>query len=677
MFRNRSFAIALSALAIGGMMAGCAQEIGDIDRTQPDILDKDDFRTGEWYMRVTVSDVPATSDALFEGYTLDMEKVVFDITDGALMAYRSYEFIPGVSNEAGFDADGNTVPTDLFDDTYDTDRYADQVVAAFPITDHFDIQRSYNSSTGEQSNVISENRSDRPWYERDYMRVNWANTVAGSWYVLGNSFGFAQYESEGSPNGDVIRFERDEDGNLEYFDFVTNYTVSPSLYGCYGYLLGWGLGDCADQRVEIRTSFLRVPDQADYEPAAYDDAAMNKFGYFRTERLSYDDRDGVRQSSQIHLANRHPMFRDNFELDADGVIVRDEDLRPISRPFADRTLNPVVYHISSGFPQEIMDYAAGMASEWDRAFRRAAAAAQNNGDDSGWESMQPMFILCSNPIEEAPIYPADADEATRNRCLRDGAFQWGEEVLIGDLRANVAYWIDQPQMSGPLGYGPSAADPETGEIISGTAYVYGGSVDTYAQYATDLVRWVNGDFTDDDITSGAYVRDRILSSRDGRIDPRASAFQSNPALALQEIPADPIDLMPEGLAQQRVFELRADLADGEFDMIGRNPNADRIRLQRIADSGFDELLVDTEWVAGMGLNPNVEMDEDTFQSIRPSQFFLENTISSLRARPRSYTAGHRLHPHGTDNLDDSILGIAERLRGPRPTTRRCTRRSAV
>ncbi len=37
----------------------------------------------------------------------------------------------------------------------------------FPIKAHFDIKRDYNAATGEQTNVIVENTTDRPWYDRE------------------------------------------------------------------------------------------------------------------------------------------------------------------------------------------------------------------------------------------------------------------------------------------------------------------------------------------------------------------------------------------------------------------------------------------------------------------------------------------------------------------------------
>ena len=51
-------------------------------------------------------------------------------------------------------------------------------VFAYKITSHFDRQRDYNPATGEQTNVLLENTTDRPWYQREYMRVDWRSNVA-------------------------------------------------------------------------------------------------------------------------------------------------------------------------------------------------------------------------------------------------------------------------------------------------------------------------------------------------------------------------------------------------------------------------------------------------------------------------------------------------------------------
>src|SRR5262249_48741454 len=52
-----------------------------------------------------------------------------------------------------------------------------QVVYVYPIISHFDIRRDYNPTTGEESNVVVENASDRPWNEGKYFRVDWSRTL--------------------------------------------------------------------------------------------------------------------------------------------------------------------------------------------------------------------------------------------------------------------------------------------------------------------------------------------------------------------------------------------------------------------------------------------------------------------------------------------------------------------
>ncbi len=83
----------------------------------------------------------------------------------------------------------------------------------------------------------------------------------------------------------------------------------------------------------------------------------------------------------------------------------------------------------------------------------------------------------------------------------------------GDLRYSFLYWVDRPQPGGPLGYGPSSADAESGEIISAAAYIYGASLDNYAQYAVDSIRLANANLDPDDFLAGKTISDVL--ARDG------------------------------------------------------------------------------------------------------------------------------------------------------------------
>ena len=103
----------IAALLASAAAAGCAQDIGDIDRTEPNRVKKSDLTEGAWFMHQKIVDVPATtgSSNIFEGLMMETDKVVFVVEENYLMAYRSYPILPG--------SDGNTV--DGANNIYDYD----------------------------------------------------------------------------------------------------------------------------------------------------------------------------------------------------------------------------------------------------------------------------------------------------------------------------------------------------------------------------------------------------------------------------------------------------------------------------------------------------------------------------------------------------------------------------
>ena len=138
---------------------GCAEERAPIDRTQPNSIKKAYF-AGEWYYQRTVVDVPASSGFTFVGNSGEMEKIKFDLQEGFLYVRRTTEFIKNADDK---NAKGN--------------KFSGEVVGAFRVLSHFDIRHAYNSTTGEEMNVLEENSFDRPWYEREYVRVDWSNNL--------------------------------------------------------------------------------------------------------------------------------------------------------------------------------------------------------------------------------------------------------------------------------------------------------------------------------------------------------------------------------------------------------------------------------------------------------------------------------------------------------------------
>ena len=141
---------------------GCGFNLGDVDRTQPDKVKKGMFQDGKaWYFRQTIIDLPATSGISFIGEQGSTYKIIWQIDERFIYAYRAHEQLKGGEQYAQRPGVA----------------YRGTPVAAFAIQSHFDVQREYNPSTGEQTNVISENVMDRPWNEREYMRVDWSNNL--------------------------------------------------------------------------------------------------------------------------------------------------------------------------------------------------------------------------------------------------------------------------------------------------------------------------------------------------------------------------------------------------------------------------------------------------------------------------------------------------------------------
>lgn len=474
-----------AALAVGVALSGCAEPVEDIDRTQANLLRKSDLE-GEWYMLQTVVDLPPTRGFTFIGETGALERVKWVLQQDLLVGYRSYEKVRGAqspSTDRGFDG-------------------TDAPIAAFTILEHVDVRRDYNPSTGEQSNVIVEDSQDRPWHERAYVRVDWSRNLAQSFDFAvpvdqAASVGYFVDEAQGGP--EAFYRETDADGRMQYFDVVGKLLVEPWEDGCiYAW---WGLAatDCAAGEVAIRTSFARVKPERRYEPFHYSDQLMSRFGYFRTEYFTLDEQRGVTDAGRRYLINRHDIWEESYT--ADGT--------PI--PIAERTLRKVPYYLSEAFPDDDLLLAASQATfdQWNDALHEGLRALL------GKDELPPVFVMCHNPV-------AEGDDAA---C---GAV--GFSPRIGDLRYSVLHWVDEESLDGPLGYGPSAADPITGEIIAGKAYVYGAAVNTYASYAVDMVRWFNEQLDFEVLIGGQHFSDEVVERLLGKPD------VAKPAAGLDRVP---------------------------------------------------------------------------------------------------------------------------------------------
>lgn len=604
------------------VFAGCAQNVGDIDRTQPNRLKKSTLINSDWFMAQTIVDAPTTSMFTFVGETSSLERVRWEVTRDMLVAYRAY---PKIAN------------SEAPDQLERGDDFTESPVAAYPILAHFDIQRSYNTATGEQSNLLVENMSDRPWFERDYMRVDWSRNLVTNFDFIStpayiNGVSYFVPEEQGGP--DAMVREYDKQKRLNYFDMVGKIHVEPDFWGCLFSYYNWSAEDCTAAEIKVRTSFMKTPKVREYEPLQYPDRMMSKFGYFRTERFGFDPWRGVQQSNRLLLANRHPIWEQVWQRDEQGEILKDKDGRMIPLPMAKRVAKPIVYYASANMPAEIWETSKVVANSWNNAFRQTVATSKQIPLDQ----VGAMFVVCHNPV-------AADDDAI---CGEEG-----KVIRMGDIRYNHMVWVDRYTQAGLLGYGPSGADPLTGEIVFGSAFVYGTAVDSYAAYATDLVRLIQGKLTEEDLQTASYIKDEIL--RRLKDDPARPKVTRASALKGKKASRGINELMGKRRAKKWQTVKRRGLEAGR-------PGHTQQVMQKIAQSGLEHRLLDKEIIIGKTRgrfgHPNRPLDDKTRAAIAPSTWASPHHMKMRMERDR-YAAKKNLYLKHF--ADDAVLGLAREL----------------
>jgi hypothetical protein len=119
---------------------------------------------------------------------------------------------------------------------------------------------------------------------------------------------------------------------------------------------------------------------------------------------------------------------------------------------------------------------------------------------SGADKIPDVFVLCHNPVIET-------DDAA---CGKPGLL-----ARVGDIRYNMVNILPNPQTPSPWGIMVDADDPLTGEKISTSVNEWGHVLDIASQGTEDLLRWINGEINDDQIASGAYLKQWVEASKLG------------------------------------------------------------------------------------------------------------------------------------------------------------------
>jgi len=419
------------AIACALALGGCADDRGSISQVQTNVVSKDIF-DGSWYISSTVIDVDyeASSLGTYEGDSADdwsltnnpwnqrainynIARIRWVIDENFLYAYRDYELVQ-MTQDDGDPAGEPTDPTKL-----------GEPLAVYAIESHFDLQRAYNPTTGEEMNVLTENATDKRWYERKYMRVDWSQNLSTS-YLFGTRelyelFGYFRREpagfqlEEGSifPESWKPTFrrnscagwddtsegceaqDRDHAGDyakdeLYYMSFVNQEIFTPGdVPDPFGRgIVPWCAsvyGDapqCTSNLVTVRYSFLKRSPLRQYDPLDYpDETHHGHFAYFRNERPVFDQSsdpgDPQREVTDAWntTINRHNIWRQWFDADGNRL------------PYTDRDIRPIAYYTTSDMPYHQIKSSFQIASDWNvifmemvRRLRGIDLPADGNGD---------------------------------------------------------------------------------------------------------------------------------------------------------------------------------------------------------------------------------------------------------------------------------------------------------
>lgn len=629
---NRLLSTVLVALA-----AACGSERPAIDRVQPNAIDKSLF-AGEWYYQRTVVDAPAASTFTYIGSTdhAGLTRIRFDLQEDYLYARRTTEFVEGA-------------------DLADRDDYEGEVVAAFRVESHFDIVRDYNATTGEELNVITENTVDRPWHERAYVRIDWSENLVHNYRL---NFERLSIESvpyfvqaidpeTGRPHPDAPYFEPDQ----SYFDitsriFAKARTVDIRGYGPFAIcrLRDYALTECGPGEYSIRHSFAKIDPERQYKPLPYKGKQTEVFGYFTSDRLRYDAKTGIREQGRARFLTRHNLWQRWFDDEGKEI------------PPKDRALRPIVYHVNKDFPDDLKPVAHEVADQWNDVFSDAVRALGHEPDGR-------VFILCPNN----PVRSGDPEAC--------GAP--GHSPRIGDLRYSFMAYIPKYMKYGLLGLGPSNNDPETGEIISGMAYVYHHN-NLAAYRVQEMIELLNGTRNPKKFVDGVDLSkwlDTVDASPEesGRLHGLADAEHMVSKIAhgpaAQAWGGERQPPTAEDEAQQKSMGFDRWLAPTLDVMYQRgiangSQHAPEALLANLKDSYIEGLLLDEEMLLAGGRAPGAATTEETVNAVSVARGgFGERVKREEKLRLELAEADNMFLP---EMADDALIGLARELRGEDP-----------
>lgn len=435
MHAGRFLALLGASCTMTAGLSACGPRAEDINRVQPGYVRKAIFQTEhDWYYRRTIAKSETTNAIAVEGHgDIFLDRIRWEIQEDLLIAYKPYEAIPGAQTQ---EWEGNTF-------------FKGTVLGMWPISSHFDIQRSYDPATANETNVIDENQSDRPWSERDFMRIDWSSNLVDGGFAAQYAFGWipVSWVSTGSRWSDIQTSPTDPYASRfsdDYVEVSESVLIGMDIYTCAafgGY--SWAhLDKCGFGEAKVRHAFWRVNEPSDYIPRDYPDSIVRKgadgkpiydadtgevlrepiqsrFGFFRIETPTYDRGYGTTESGRLFRAMIHNIWARHT--DDNGNVI----------PMADRTPKPIIYYTNAEYPERYNQVASEVGAEYDRVFSSMVADAKGVSLDQ----LSSMLVASGGSGKMFEIRQNDCNAANIVQFVQNWNKDMSDDLLFAVERA--------------------------------------------------------------------------------------------------------------------------------------------------------------------------------------------------------------------------------------------------
>jgi hypothetical protein len=167
---------------------------------------------------------------------------------------------------------------------------------------------------------------------------------------------------------------------------------------------------------------------------------------------------------------------------------------------------------------------------------------------------------------------------------------------IGDSRYSQIMWVSEAQFSSPLGYGPTAADPDSGQIFYGIANIYGAPLQTLGNIYRDLFDLMTGKLDTADYITGARIREYVASKDSGdQVQLPPIAASSLPAAAATVAPE--VAAADKPLSSLAILNILQKAKIGDPVSVGLPVNSVGLVKQRLAalkGTKYEQMLMNDE-----------------------------------------------------------------------------------